>query len=315
MAKLEEPPRTRGEVKSIWPSGPTLVRFASMAHPASAHVVTVLNLKGGVGKTHTSWLLASVCLERQQRILLVDTDTQGNLSNSFLPDLPHRPGVEQLLDPSVDADVRSLIRRTEYAGIDIIPASAALASFDESKQLEWERHDLQRSFVEPVKTVAGQYDFIVFDCPPRLSLASFAALCASDHVIVPLEAADWGAQGIVQVTEAVDYVRQRFNPKLQLLGYLVSRFRAGRVYQKAYLRQLREHFGEGVFDTVIGDLAGFERSVTDAIPITRHDSRGRAATIARSFFDETCRRIAARARRGEGRVRASGPPAGAVAAR
>jgi chromosome partitioning protein len=286
-----------------------------MAHPASAHVVTVLNLKGGVGKTHASWLLASVCLERQKRALLIDTDTQGNLSNSFLPDVPHGPGVEQLLDPSQDADAHSLTRRTIYNGIDIIPASAALAPFDLSDQRSWEKHDLQRSFVEPIKAVAGNYDFIVFDCPPRLSLVSFAALCASDHVIVPLEAADWGAQGIVQVTEAVEYVRQRFNPRLQLLGYLVSRFKAGRVYQKAYLRQLREHFGEGVFDTVIGDLAGFERSVTDAIPITRHDSRGRAATVARSFFDETCRRIAARARRGEGRVPADGRPAGAVAAR
>lgn len=285
-----------------------------MAHPASAHVVTVLNLKGGVGKTHASWLLASVCLERQKRALLIDTDTQGNLSNSFLPDVPHRPGVEQLLDPSQDADAYSLTRRTVYAGIDIIPASAALAPFDVSDQRSWEQHDLQRSFVEPIKALAGNYDFIVFDCPPRLSLVSFAALCASDHVIVPLEAADWGAQGIVQVTEAVEYVRQRFNPKLQLLGYLVSRFKAGRVYQKAYLRQLREHFGEGVFDTVIGDLAGFERSVTDAVPITRHDSRGRAATVARSFFDETCRRIAASARRGEGRVRAVTQPAGAIAA-
>ncbi len=285
-----------------------------MAHPPSANVVTVLNLKGGVGKTHASWLLAAVCLERQQRALLIDTDTQGNLSNSFLPDTPHRPGVEQLLDPSVDADVHGLIRRTAYAGIDIIPASAALAPFDLSNQRDWERHDLQRSFVEPVKAVSGQYDFIIFDCPPRLSLASFAALCASDHVIVPLEAADWGAQGIVQVTEAVDYVRQSFNPNLRLLGYLVSRFKAGRVYQKAYLRQLREHFGQGVFDTVIGDLAGFERSVTDAVPITRHDSRGRAAGIARNFFDETCRRIATGARRGESGVSANGQPASAVAA-
>lgn len=304
----------RGGVKSSWPSGATLLLFRSMAHPASAHIVTVLNLKGGVGKTHTSWLLASVCLERQQRALLIDTDTQGNLSNSFLPDTPHQPGVEQLLDPSQDADPHALIRRTVYAGIDIIPAGPALAPFDLSDQRSWEKHDLQRSFVEPIKAMAANYDFIVFDCPPRLSLVSFAALCASDHVIVPLEAADWGAQGIVQVTEAVEYVRKRFNPQLQLLGYLVSRFKAGRVYQKAYLRQLREHFGAGVFDTVIGDLAGFERSVTDAVPITRHDSGGRAATIARSFFDETCRRIAASARRGEGRISADGRPTGAVVA-
>ncbi len=286
-----------------------------MAHQTHANVVTVLNLKGGVGKTHASWLLASVGLERQQRVLLIDTDTQGNLSNSFLPNTPHRPGVEQLLDPSVDADVHGVIRRTAYAGIDIIPSSPALATFDLSNQRRWEEHDLQRSFVEPVNVLAGHYDFIVFDCPPRLSLASFAALCASDHVIVPLEAADWGAQGIVQVTEAVDYVRQCFNPKLQLLGYLVSRFKAGRLYQKAYLRQLREHFGDGVFDTVISDLAGFERSATDAVPISRHDPHGRAASIARSFFDETCRRIAKSARRGESRVPADRESSRAVATR
>ena len=276
-----------------------------MTNPASAHILTVLNLKGGVGKTHTSWLLASVCLERQLRILLIDTDTQGNLSNSFLPDAPHRPGVEQLLDPSRDADVHSLIRRTQYAGIDIIPASAAVASFDVSDQRSWEKHDLQRSFVDPVRALSSHYDFIVFDCPPRLSLVSFAALCASEHVIVPLEAADWGAQGIAQVTEAVDYVRERFNPRLELLGYLVSRFKASRLYQKAYLQQMREQFGPRVFDTRIVDLAGFERSVTDAIPITSHDPRGRAAAIARAFFDETCERIGARARSGE-----SGVPAG-----
>ena len=103
---------------SIGDTPSVLLRSRHMAHPASsaAHVLTVLNLKGGVGKTHTSWLLASVCLERRLRILLIDTDTQGNLSNSFLPDTPHRPGVEQLLDPSRDADVHALIRRTAYAG-------------------------------------------------------------------------------------------------------------------------------------------------------------------------------------------------------
>jgi chromosome partitioning protein len=94
------------------------------------------------------------------------------------------------------------------------------------------------------------------------------------------------------MTEAVDYVRQRFNPKVRLLGYLVSRYKARRSYQQTYLQQLRRHFGPKVFDTVISDLAGFERSVTDAVPITQHDRRGRAASIARQFFDEACRRMA-----------------------
>ena len=109
---------------------------------------------------------------------------------------------------------------------------------------------------------------------------------------MPLEAADWGAQGITQVTEAVEYVRERFNPNLNLLGYLVSRFKPRRTYQATYLTELRKHFGPRVFDTVITDLAGFERSVTDAIPITHLEPHGRPASIARRFFDETCRRIA-----------------------
>lgn len=277
-----------------------------MAIPSArqAHVVTILNLKGGVGKTHAAWLLASVGYERQQRVLLVDGDTQGNLSNSFLRTTPHQPGIEQFFDPSQDAEPAALIRRTAHPTIDIIPASAAVAPFDLSDQKTWEQAELHRSLVDPVQSVSSDYDLIVFDCPPRLSLVSFAALCASDHVIVPLEAADWGAQGIVQVAEAVEYVRHRFNGRLGLLGYLVSRFKAGRTYQQTYLQSLRKHFGNEVFDTVIPDLASFERSVTDAVPVTEHDRRGRAASIARRFFDETFQRIAEVQSSGRGSIRA-----------
>ena len=107
------------------------------------------------------------------------------------------------------------------------------------------------SLGEGLRAIHDQYDYIVFDCPPRLSLVSFAALCASDFVVIPLEAADWGAQGIVQVTAAVDHVRDRYNPRLVLLGYLVSRFKRARAYQRSYLAKLREHFGLLAFDTVV----------------------------------------------------------------
>ena len=255
-------------------------------------VLTVLNLKGGVGKTHTTWLLASVSHERGQRLLAIDTDPQGNLSNSFARDGEKVPGVERLLDPSADVEPHGLIRRTEYPTIDIIPASSAVVRFDLSDQRAWEQADLHRSFVEPVNELRDRYDMIVFDCPPRLSLTSFAALCASDFVIVPLEAADWGAQGIMEVTAAIDYVRSRFNSRLQLLGYLVSRFKRSRAYQQSYLTQLRSHFAAKTFDTVIPDLAQFERSVTDAVLLTQHAPASSAARIAREFFDETLRRCA-----------------------
>src|SRR5258708_5981181 len=161
-----------------------------------------------------------------------------------------------------------------------------LAPFDEFDKKVWEETDGHLSLLEPIEQLRGQYDFIVFDCPPRLSLVSFAALVASDFVIVPLEAADWGAQGIGRVGEAVEYVRRRFNPQLQLLGYLVSRYKAARTYQQTYLAELRRHFGPLVFDTLVADLAGFERSVTDAVPLLQHNPTSRAASIARRFYDE-----------------------------
>ena len=263
-----------------------------MTPPPFARVLTTLNLKGGVGKTHTTWLAAAVAQERGMRTLLVDMDTQGNLTSSFLTAESAVPGVEVLFNPAVDGDVRSLIRRTPFSHIDLIPAGPALAGFDESKQDAWERADLHFSLLDAVAELRSNYDLILFDCPPRLSLVSFAALCASDGIVIPLEAADWGAQGILRVAQAVDYVRKRYNPQLQLVGYLVSRFRRARAYQNSYLAQLRRHFGAEAFDTVIPDLAQFEKSVTDRLPITLHAPRSEESDIARRYFDELLTRTA-----------------------
>ncbi len=274
---------------------------------ASATVTTILNLKGGVGKTHTSWLIASVAQERGLRTLLIDTDTQGNLTSSFLAESA-APGVERLFNPAEEPDVSALIRRTGHSHIDLIPAGPALAPFDLSNQGGWEAADLQFSLRNALAPIRGEYELIVIDCPPRLSLVSYAALCASDGVVIPMEAADWGAQGIVQVTEAVRHVQSRHNRELRLLGYLVSRFKRARGYQQSYLAQLKEHFGERAFDTVVPDLAQFEKSVTDRIPITRHAPRSDEADVARRLFDE----ILARAR---GRPRRPRPPLSTQGAR
>jgi chromosome partitioning protein len=257
-----------------------------------AKTLTVLNLKGGVGKTHTVWLLAGVCQERGKRLLAIDGDTQGNLTRSLLPDgAAPQPGIEAIFNAAAEADPKQLVRRTRFSQIDLIPASAALAPLDLSDQRSWEKADLHLSLVDAVAELRGQYDYIVFDCPPRLSLVSFAALCASDFVVIPLEAADWGAQGIVQVTAAVEYVQARHNPNLCLLGYLVSRFKRARFYQQSYLRKLRQHFGKLAFDTLIPDGAKYERSVTLGVPVSLSSPASTEAGIARRLFAEINRRI------------------------
>src|SRR5258708_3095934 len=104
-----------------------------------AFAITVLNLKGGVGKTHASWLLASVCQERSQRLLAFDTDPQGNLPSSFLSESDRRPRIEALFHPAAEHDVTSLIRRTAYPHIDLVPGGPDLARFDLADQKQWER--------------------------------------------------------------------------------------------------------------------------------------------------------------------------------
>src|SRR5205814_1133001 len=104
-----------------------------------------------------------------------------------------------------------------------------------------------------------------------------------------------------------------FNPRLQLLGYVVSRYKRSRSYQRTYLEGLRKHFGEGTFDTVLNDLAQFERSATDRIPITLRAPKSQAAAVARKFFDEVCRRIADKSQGGQ-RPAAHPEPATATAA-
>ncbi len=256
--------------------------------PAStdATVLTVLNRKGGVGKTHLCWLIASVALERGLKTLIVDLDPQANITGSFLEYVHELPGADRLFDPSSDLTVDSLIQATGFDGIDIVPASGCLEPFNLTDPAAWESTDQQLVLAEALPRIAGRYDYILLDCPPSLSLTSTAALCACDFVIIPLEPARWGALGTQHIVAAMDSIRDRFNSRLQLLGYVVSRFRTTRAYQQTYLHQLRQHFGPDVFDTVIPDLAAFEKAVTDRIPITLHSPSSHACRIARDFFHE-----------------------------
>jgi len=279
----------------------------------SAPVITVINLKGGVAKTFTAWTIAGVYNERGKRVLVIDCDAQGNLTGSFISELGEQPGVEALFDPAAEPDAAALVRRTGFPHIDLIPATVRLARFDLPDRSAWEKSDLQRALADPLAKLRTQYDLILIDCPPRLSVVSYAALCASDFALVPMEAADYGAQGIAQVNAAIADVRRRYNPELKLLGYLVSRFKRARAYQQTYLERLRKHFGEDVFPEPVPDLAYYEQSVCDRLPIVLHRPRSKAAEIVRRLVDEIDRRIERLARVRRQRRRQSVPQKRGVA--
>jgi len=188
--------------------------------------------------------------------------------------------------------VATVIYKSKLSNIDTVPSSTSLQPLDLTDQRQWERSDLHLALVDLVQAVRKSYDYIFFDCPTKLSLTGFAALTASDFVIVPLEPADWGAQGVVQVTEAIDYVRSRHNPRLRLLGYLISRLKRRRKYHRIYCEELQSRFGQDVFDNVIPDLAGYEQAVTHGIPVNLRRPASTEAQIARQLFAEVEARTA-----------------------
>ncbi|MEP3479745.1 MAG: ParA family protein [Fuerstiella sp.] len=255
--------------------------------PPQATVITSLNLKGGVGKTHLCWLIAGVCREQQKRCLILDLDKQGNISTTLLgTEASQKEGCEAFFNPAIDPNISDLIQSSPLPGIDCIPGSFRLEQYNDTSPGNWEGTGFEQSLMDPINSVRKFYDFVLLDCPADISLITYAALCASDFLMIPLETAQWGALGTQHVMTAFEHVRDTQNPNLQLLGFVASRFKKGRKYQKQYLAELREHFGADAFDTVIPDLSPFEQSVNDRIPIVLHSPKSHAATIARNFFSE-----------------------------
>ena len=255
-----------------------------------ATIITSLNLKGGVGKTHACWLIAGVCQELGKRCLVLDLDKQGNISTSLLPTYDGSPGTEAFFNPAADPQLATLVRKTFLSHVDVIPGSFALERFNQTDPAEWQSSGLVLSLVDPLREASLFYDFILIDCPADISLITYAALCASDFLMVPLEAAQWGALGTQHVLKTYHHVREQYHAQLQLLGFVVSRFKKSRKYQSTYLQQLRDHFGDDAFETVIPDLSHFEQSVTDRVPVTLHSPHSHAAVVARQFFAEVTAR-------------------------
>ena len=252
-----------------------------------AKIITSLNLKGGVGKTHLCWLIAGVCQEQGRRCLILDLDKQGNISATLLgKDAAARSGCESFFNPAADPNIGQLITKSQLSHVDCIPGSFRLEQYNSTAPDDWEGTGLERSLVDPLNEVRKFYDYILLDCPADISLITYAALCVSDFLMIPLESAQWGALGTQHVMTAFDHVQEHHNQSLQLLGFVASRFKRGRKYQQQYLQELRQHFGEDAFETVIPDLAPFEQSVNDRIPIVLHSPSSHAATTARNFFRE-----------------------------
>jgi chromosome partitioning protein len=255
--------------------------------------IVLLNQKGGVGKTSTCHHLAGTLAKDGKKVLLVDNDPQASLTQGLFG-----PQATRGLDPAhtvaaVYADnavPEQIIHRTEIAGIDLVPGSRHAMKYNNAEPWTAGR-DLQVGLREVVEAVRDRYDMVLIDCPPNLHLCSWAALVASDCLIVPLQPEDYGAQGIIDVQESASLVTELANPGLWLLGYLITMFNGRKSIHKMYEETLRGQYGDDVLATRIPHAAEFPEAIAFRKPVAQYKPKGAAARAIQSLADEILARL------------------------
>lgn len=251
--------------------------------------ITLLNQKGGVGKTSTCHHLAGAFGQLGKRILLVDGDPQFSLSQGLWGPLAARG-----LDPSgtlaaiyrgEDPYPEQVIHPSGVEGVDLIAGAREVNDFNLPRPFEapYEHQTVLRAWLDGVRR---EYDFILIDCPPNLCLCSWVALVAADHLVVPLQPEDYGAQGVMDVQDAVAVVRSGPNPGLHLLGYLITMFSSRKTVHRLYEKRLRELYGPDVFDVMIPHAADFPEAIAARKPVTAYKPKGAAAKSIHALAEE-----------------------------
>jgi len=251
-----------------------------------AKVVAMCNQKGGVGKTTSTINLGAALAEYGRRVLLVDMDPQGALSAGL--GVPHyeldKTIHNVLVEPRVSVDDVLLQTRVKY--MDLVPSNIDLSAAEIQLVNEVGREQTLGRALHPV---LDRYDYVLIDCQPSLGLLTVNGLACADGVVIPTECEYFSLRGLALLTDTVDKVRDRLNPKLEISGILLTRYDPRTVNAREVMARVVERFGDLVFDTVITRTVRFPETSVAGEPITTWAPRSTGAiayrALAREFID------------------------------
>jgi chromosome partitioning protein len=252
-----------------------------------AKTFCIANQKGGVGKTTTAVNLSAGLAAIGQRVLLVDLDPQGNATmGSGINKASLKSSVYEVLIGT--AEVAAAKVRSETGGYDVLPANRELAGA-EVELVDFEQRE--RRLVSALLPYQADYDFILIDCPPSLSMLTLNGLCAADGVVVPMQCEYFALEGLSDLVNTIKAVHRNLNPSLKIIGLLRVMFDARVTLQQNVSDQLVKHFGDKVFQTIIPRNVRLAEAPSYGIPGVAFDPTSRGAQAYVAFGSEMVERI------------------------
>ena len=277
---------TEAPAQELGPTGRPLREYpdpAPISQHGPARIISMVNQKGGVGKTTSTINLGAALAECGRKVLLVDFDPQGALSAGFGTN-PHELELtvyNVMMDRKVD--INDVILPTDIENIDLLPANIYLSAAEVQLVNEVAREQVLAS---ALRKVQNEYDVILIDCQPSLGLLTVNALTASHGVIIPLICEFFALRAVALLVDSIEKVQDRLNPDLEITGVLATMFDARTIHSKEVLARIIDAFGDKVFDTVIKRTVKFPDATVSAEPILSYASNHTGAQAYRQVARE-----------------------------
>ncbi len=253
--------------------------------PKGPRIIAIANQKGGVGKTTTAINLGAALAELGMRVLLMDLDPQGNASTGL--GLPPSKRTHTTYDLILDeAGPKEVVQETKTNGLWIAPSTTDLSSADIQLSTIEKRSFLLYDALRQEEMNAFQFDFILIDCPPSLSLLTVNAMVASHSILVPLQSEFFALEGLSQLMLTVREVRQSANPDLRIEGIVLTMFDKRNNLSHLVAKDARDTLGEMVFETIVPRNVRVSEAPSFAIPVLEYDTSSRGSEAYRALAQE-----------------------------
>ncbi len=243
-------------------------------------VIAIANQKGGVGKTTTVVNLAAALSARKRAVLVIDLDPQAHATLGL--GLEKQPGISMYPVLTGAKDVAEVIQPTKWDNLNVIPSEVDLAGAEVELAMRNDRLEVIRNVLAPVKA-SGAFDYIILDCPPSLGLVMTSALAATDSVLIPSQAEYLAMDGLALITNSIEKLRAGVNPTLELNGIVFTMVNAVARLTTDVIEEVRAHFGEKVYETVIPRNVRVSEAPSRGMPVVFLDARSKGAEAYKAF--------------------------------